>query len=160
MGATQQRLRAQDIGLLEGLGQTERGIEQQRLDRQYAQQQATRMAPTQAASYIQGFAPAYQSGQTQIDKTYGLPVDPRNAALAAGLGVYNTFRPQDQYQPNPENQAAADFYRAQLAQLQGQYGAPAGPNTNPNTGAPANPYGQGNPYPGFQPYQPNPGTYS
>ena len=64
------------------------------------------MAPTQAASYIQGFAPTYQSGQTQVDKTYGLPVDPRNAALAAGLGVYNTFRPQQQqYQTNPADQA-------------------------------------------------------
>ena len=71
------------------------------------------MAPTQATSYIQGFAPAYQSGQTQVDKTYGLPVDPRNAALAAGLGVYNTFRPQQQqYQTNPADQARADYYRS------------------------------------------------
>jgi len=113
LGATQQRLRGADIGMLEGLGSTQRGIEQQRLDRQYAQQQATRMAPTQAASYIQGFAPTYQSGQTQVDKTYGLPVDPRNAALAAGLGVYNTFRPQQQqYQTNPADQARADYYRS------------------------------------------------
>jgi len=88
LGATQQRLRGADIGMLEGLGSINRGIDQQRLDNQYAQQQATRMAPTQAASYIQGFAPQYQAGKTQVNKTYGLPVDPRNAAIAAGLGVY------------------------------------------------------------------------
>jgi hypothetical protein len=164
LGATQQRLRAQDIGLLEGLGQTERGIEQQRLDRQYAQQQATRMAPTQAASYIQGFAPAYQSGQTQIDKTYGLPVDPRNAALAAGLGVYNTLRPQQQqYQPNPRDEALAEYYRS-LIPTGGtvppgpaaaypapagttNYNAPPGTNTPPGVvpGAGSNPYFN-NPY--------------
>ena len=144
LGATQQRLRGADIGMLEGLGSVNRGIDQQRLDNQYAQQQATRMAPTQAASYIQGFAPQYQASKTQVNKTYGLPVDPRNAAIAAGLGVYNTFRPQDQYQPNPANQAQADLYRAQTAALQGQSGDATGPNTNPNTGAPANPYA--NPY--------------
>jgi len=165
LGATQQRLRGADIGMLEGLGSVNRGIEQQRLDNQYAQQQATRMAPTQAASYIQGFAPTYQSGQTQVDKTYGLPVDPRNAALAAGLGVYNTFRPQQQQQNNTTD-AARRYYEQQLAALQGQqaenttpaaaYQAPAGttsynlpPGTNtppgvtPGTGS--NPYFN-NPY--------------
>ena len=141
LGATQQRLRGADIGMLEGLGSVNRGIDQQRLDNQYAQQQATRMAPTQAASYIQGFAPQYQASKTQVNKTYGLPVDPRNAAISAGLGVYNTFRPQDQYQPNPADQARADYYRSLIPNQQGGAGTPAGPATNPNTGAPANPYG-------------------
>ena len=145
LGATQQRLRAQDIGLLEGLGQTERGIEQQRLDRQYAQQQATRMAPTQAASYIQGFAPAYQSGQTQIDKTYGLPVDPRNAALAAGLGVYNTFRPQQQ-QPTNTTDSARAYFQEQLSGLQKGLGNALNPPIESNPYQQPNPYQQQNPY--------------
>jgi hypothetical protein len=141
LGATQQRLRGADIGMLEGLGATSRGIEQQRLNNQYNQQYATRMAPTQAASYIQGFAPQYQGSRTQVNKTYGLPVDPRNAALSAGLGVYNTFRPQDQYQPNPVDQAKADYYRSLIPNQQGGAGTPTGPTTNPNTGAPSGPYG-------------------
>jgi len=157
LGETQQRLRGADIGMLEGLGATSRGIDQQRLNNQYNQQYATRMAPTQAASYIQGFAPQYQGSRTQVNKTYGLPVDPRNAALSAGLGVYNTFRPQDQYQPNVADQAQADLYRAQTAALQGQSGAATGPNTgapsNFNPYAPNNPYGQG-----YQPTPPVPGT--
>jgi hypothetical protein len=72
-----------------------------------------------------------------INKTYGMPVDPRNAAIAAGLGVYNTFRPQGQYQPNPADQAQADYYRSLIPNQQGGAGTPAGPNT----GAQANPYG-------------------
>ena len=138
LGATQQRLRAADIGMLEGLGSINRGIDQQRLDNQYAQQQATRMAPTKAASYIQDFAPAYQSGQTQIGKTYGLPVDPRNAALATGMGFYNTFRPQQQYQPNLADQAQADYYRSLISNQQSGGAAPSAPTTNqasqPTTG--------------------------
>jgi hypothetical protein len=136
LGETQQRLRGQDISMLEGLGSVDRGIEQQRLNNQYNQEYATRMAPTQAASYIQGFAPQYQGSRTQVNKTYGLPVDPRNAALSAGLGVYNTFRPQDQYQPNPADQAKADYYRSLIPNQQGGAGTPTGPTTNPNTGAP------------------------
>src|SRR6056300_2014385 len=111
LGATQQRLRAQDIGLLEGLGQTERGIEQQRLDRQYAQQQATRMAPTQAASYVQGFAPQYQASTTTVNKGYGMPVDPLGMGISSALGTYRSFRPELQ-QPN-QNQDIVN----QLTQL-------------------------------------------
>ena len=141
LGATQQRLAGQDIGLLEGLGSVDRGIDQQRLNNQYNQEYATRMAPTQAASYIQGFAPQYQGSQTMINKTYGMPVDPRNAAIAAGLGVYNTFRPQDQYQPNPADQAQADYYRSLIPNQQGGAGTPAGPNTGTPGSTPYNPYG-------------------
>ena len=141
LGATQQRLRGADIGMLEGLGATSRGIEQQRLNNQYNQQYATRMAPTQAASYIQGFAPQYQGSRTQVNKTYGLPVDPRNAALSAGLGVYNTFRPQDQYQPNVADQAQADYYRSLIPNQQGGAGTFAGPNTGTPGSTQYNPYG-------------------
>jgi len=166
LGETQQRLRGADIGMLEGLGATSRGIEQQRLNNQYNQQYATRMAPTQAASYIQGFAPQYQAGKTQVNKTYGLPVDPRNAAIAAGLGVYNTFRPQDQYQPNPADQAQADFYRAQTAALQGQsetqqVGTETPTQQNPSYGTPSSQYipppaGTGTSFASYQPPAPAP----
>ena len=168
LGATQQRLRDQDIGTLTTLGATDRGIDQQRLDNQYNQQYATRMAPTQAASYIQGFAPQYQGSQTQVNKTYGMPVDPMGMGLGAALGAYRGLRPNPQ-QNNPSNdprfdQAYQDFlntYNTNTAPAtvtgSGQtvlggagttnYNAPPGTNTPPGVvpGAGSNPYFN-NPY--------------
>ena len=142
LGATQQRLRGADIGMLEGLGSTQRGIEQQRLDRQYAQQQATRMAPTQAASYVQGFAPQYQASTTTVNKGYGMPVDPLGMGISSALGTYRSFRPELQ-QPN-QNQDIVNQLTQLLQNQQnlGQNtGTPTGPTTNPNTGALFGPYG-------------------
>jgi hypothetical protein len=45
--------------------------------------------------------------------------------IAAGLGVYNTFRPQGQYQPNPADQAQADYYRSLIPNQQGGAGTSA-----------------------------------
>jgi hypothetical protein len=98
LGATQQRLAGQDIGLLEGLGSVDRGIDQQRLNNQYNQEYATRMAPTQAASYIQGFAPQYQGSSTMINKTYGMPRDPRSEGLASFLNTYSQLQGNNQQQ--------------------------------------------------------------
>ena len=168
LGATQQRLRDQDIGTLTTLGATDRGIEQQRLDNQYNQQYATRMAPTQAASYIQGFAPQYQASSTTVNKNYGMPVDPMGMGLGAALGAYRGLRPNPQ-QNNPSNdprfdQAYQDFlntYNTSTAPAtvtgSGQtvpggagttnYNAPPGTNTPPGVvpGAGSNPYFN-NPY--------------
>jgi hypothetical protein len=68
LGETQQRLRGQDISMLEGLGATDRGIEEQRLARQYNQQFEQRQSPLLAAQFVQGFAPQYQASQTQVTK--------------------------------------------------------------------------------------------
>ena len=64
LGATQQRLRGIDIANLTGLGATERGIEEQRLAREFAQQQAQRQAPLQATKFIQGFAIDFKQDST------------------------------------------------------------------------------------------------
>jgi hypothetical protein len=142
LGATQQRLAGQDINMLEGLGSVNRGIDQQRLNNQYNQEYATRMAPTQAASYIQGFAPQYQGSQTMINKKYGMPVDPRNAAIAAGIGTYNSLKqPNTQYQPNPANQAQADLYRTQTEEIRARMNAGQGATVDPNAGASTPTYG-------------------
>jgi hypothetical protein len=158
LGETQQRLRGQDISLLEGLGQTERDIEQQRLDRQYAQQQATRMAPTQAASYIQGFAPKYQSGQTQINKQYGLPIDPLQYGLSTALGTYSTLYNQPQAQQGTTTTTNQDNTNSNTVTTGQNYNL--GPNFQPYYTPGANPQ-QGinsilqNPYsPPLNPYQP------
>jgi hypothetical protein len=99
LGATQQRLRGIDIANLTGLGATERGIEEQRLARQFAQQQATRDAPLLATQFIQGFAPKYVSGQTTIDKTYGIPKDPLAVGLGGFLSAYSATKRPLQYTP-------------------------------------------------------------
>jgi hypothetical protein len=41
-----------------------------------------------AMQFMQSFAPGYQSSQTQINKTYGMPIDPLQQGIAAGLGGY------------------------------------------------------------------------
>jgi len=152
LGETQQRLRDQDIGTLTTLGATDRSIEQQRLDNQYAQQYATRMAPTQAASYVQGFAPQYQASRTTVNKGYGMPVDPLGMGISSALGTYRSFRPELQ-QPN-QNQDIVNQL-TQLLQNQQNLGQNTGTPATPNTGAPFNPYAPNNPY--GQGYQTAPG---
>ena len=99
LGATQQRLRDQDIGTLSTLGATDRSIQQQILDRQYKQQEEQRMAPVNAAKFIQGFAPQYQGSRTQVNKTYGMPRDPRQEALGAAINTYTQLAGNNQGQP-------------------------------------------------------------
>ena len=101
LGATQQRLRGIDIANLTGLGATERGIEEQRLARQFAQQQATRDAPLLATQFIQGFAPKYVSGATQVAKTYGIPKDPLAVGLGGFLSAYSAMKRPIQPAPPP-----------------------------------------------------------
>ena len=124
LGATQQRLRDQDIGTLSTLGATDRGIEQEMLNRQYKQQEEQRMAPANAAKFIQQFAPQYQSGSTSINKTYGMPRDPRAEGLAAAINTYTQLAGNNQGQPQGNgadknvnnknvNEAAAQNYSLQ-----------------------------------------------
>ena len=110
LGATEQRLRAEDVAQLTGLGATERGIEEQRLAREYAQQQEQRMAPLQATKFIQGFAPQYVASKTQIGKKYTEPVDPYASALTTALGTYASLAPKQQqpiYTPTPQTQQSS-----------------------------------------------------
>jgi len=180
LGETQQRLRGQDISLLEGLGQTERDIEQQRLDRQYAQQLEQRQSPLLASQFVQGFAPQYVAGKTQVGKTYGMPVDPLSQGLGAALSAYQALKPPMQYQP-PEYKApdssssttgsAYDAYMSrqnnyQPGQINTQLGFNQGAQYNPLNPNP-NPYqpGQINTQLGFNqgaqynPLNPNPNPY-
>ena len=104
LGATQQRLREEDIGTLTSLGATERSLEQTRLNNLYNQQQATRDAPLKAAQFIQNFAPQYQSGSTSINKKYGMPRDPMKEGLAAAFNTYSQFQGGNQGQPQGQGQ--------------------------------------------------------
>jgi hypothetical protein len=140
LGASYQQLGQNERQELMNLGGTARGLKDTQLGREYDYSEALRSDPMRALSYVQGFAPQYQSGQTQVNKTYGMPVDPRNAGIAAGLGVYNTFRPQGQYQPNPADQAQADYYRSLIPNQQGGAGTSASSASNPQQGYPQQGY--------------------
>lgn len=98
LGQMGQQLRAADIAELERLGGTERAIEEQRLARQYAQQVEQRQAPLQATQFVQGFAPQYVAGQTQVQKQYGMPIDPLQYGLSTALGTYASLYQQPQMQ--------------------------------------------------------------
>ena len=122
-------------GELSGLGATARGLTDTALGREYDQAVQTRMAPTQAAQFVRGFLPTYQSGRTQVATTYGAPADPLSAGLGTFLSTYANFaKPQTTTSNNPSSTAATAG------------GAGAGAAT------PAvvygNPYGQYNPYAG------------
>jgi hypothetical protein len=145
LGQMGQQLRGADISQLGGLGAISRGIEEQRLAREYAQQQATRQAPLQATQFVKGFAPQYQSGQTQITKQYGMPEDPRQTALTAALGTYASFAPRGDQQQAPQTQQSQ----------QGITGLPQGQffySGYPQYGYPQTPAYGG--------YQPTPGSTS
>jgi len=96
IGATLQRLGQSERGELMGLGAVPRQLKETQLGRQYDYQQSLREDPMQALKFIQGFAPQYRGGQTQVTSAYGAPVDPLNAGLAAGLGTFRSFQNQGQ----------------------------------------------------------------
>jgi len=104
LGQMGQQLRAADIAELERLGGTERAIEEQRLARQYAQQLEQRQAPLLATQFVQGFAPQYQAGRTQVSKTYGMPRDPLAEGLGGFLTAYSAMKQPIQYQPPTTSQ--------------------------------------------------------
>jgi len=96
LGATYQQLGQSERGELMGLGQVPRQLMETRLGREYEQQVAQRQAPVQAMQYIQGFAPQYQAGQTQIAKQYREPRSPLAEGLGAFFSTYGALAPQQQ----------------------------------------------------------------
>lgn len=107
LGATYQQLGQQERSELMGFGQVPRQLLETRLGREYEAAQEQRYAPLQAMQFIQGFAPQYQAGRTQIGKTYGMPVDPMSQGLGAFLSAYSAMKPPTQYQPPTTAQGPA-----------------------------------------------------
>ena len=114
LGRTDYDLASSQRRELADLGGTARGIKETGLGRQYDQAVQTRMAPMQAASYVQGFLPTYQSGKTQINKTYGMPQDPYNQGISAFLGSYRTFAGDNRPPPQPTDMSRYTDYLDQL----------------------------------------------
>ena len=76
-----------------GLGAVPRELMETQYGREYDYREAMRQDPMRAMQFMQGFAPQYQAGSTQVGKTYGMPVDPLQQGLAAGLGAYASLMP-------------------------------------------------------------------
>lgn len=93
LGATYQRLGQAERGELMGLGAVPRELMETQYGREYDYREAMRQDPMRAMQFMQGFAPQYQAGSTTVGKTYGMPIDPLQQGLAAGLGAYASLMP-------------------------------------------------------------------
>ena len=89
--------------------QASRDMKQAGIDAQYGADERNRFAPTQAASYVQGFLPQYTSGSTRVNKTYGMPIDPYASGIGTFLGAYGSMNNTNSANPNPYT-AAYDAY--------------------------------------------------
>ncbi len=112
------------------VGAIPRQLKETQLGRQYDYEKSLREDPMQALKFIQGFAPQYRGGQTQVSSTYGAPVDPLNAGLAAGLGTFRSFYNQGQA-PQPTDVSG---FQQQLANLQSQFQQQGGQPPQQQTG--------------------------
>jgi len=134
LGRTDYDLASSQRRELADLGGTARGIKETGLGRQYDQAVQTRMAPMQAASYVQGFLPQYTPGFSNVQTTYGAPPDPLSGGLSTFLGTYANFA-------NPKRNPTTD--PTQNPVNSGNQGGPATQASNYG-----NPFGQYNPYGG------------
>ena len=117
---------------LADLGATARGVKETGLGREYERAVQDRFAPTQAASYVQGFLPQYTPGFSNVQTTYGAPVDPLSQGLGTFLNTYANFA-------NPQKTPTTDP-TTQDPVTQGGAATP--------TAYYGNPFGQYNPYGG------------
>lgn len=117
---------------LADLGATARGVKETGLGREYERAVQDRFAPTQAASYVQGFLPQYTPGFSNVQTTYGAPVDPLSQGLGTFLNTYANFA-------NPQKTPTTDP-TTQDPVTQGGAVTP--------TAYYGNPFGQYNPYGG------------
>ena len=114
LGQEYQRLGQGERSELMQYDDASRGMKQAGIDSRYAADDLNRFAPMQAASYVKGFLPQYQSGGTQIDNTYGIPADPLTMGLGTFFNTYASFagnnkqgqNPYPQQDPNTSNNPA------------------------------------------------------
>jgi len=93
LGESYQQMGMREREELMGLGRVPRDLMETQYGREYDYREAMRQDPMRAMQFMQGFAPQYQAGSTQVGKTYGMPVDPLQQGLAAGLGAYASLMP-------------------------------------------------------------------
>ena len=91
LGQEYQRLGQGERSELMQYDQASRNMKQAGIDAQYTADERNRFAPTQAASYVQGFLPQYTPGFSNVQTTYGAPVDPLSQGLGTFMNTYANF---------------------------------------------------------------------
>ena len=76
---------------LMGFDRDARGMNQAGIDAQYAADERNRFAPMKALQYVQGYAPQYQGGGSNVVTNYGMPNDPAAQGLGAFLSGYTNY---------------------------------------------------------------------
>jgi len=88
LGGLYQQYGRDERSELMGLDRDARQMKQAEIDAMYQADERNRFAPMKALGFVQGFAPGYQGGSSNVRTTYGMPRDP----LAEGLGTFmNTY---------------------------------------------------------------------
>ena len=121
LGSTQYGLGSRQRDELANLGGLARGVSQAGLDSSYDQAYANRMAPTMATSYVGGFLPQFQGGQTRVNKTYGMPRDPLASGISTMLGTYGSLQNIGQPNQNPYTNAYNQYASQQGFDPSGNY---------------------------------------
>jgi hypothetical protein len=109
LGQTYQKLGQQERNELMGYGQQARRLMDTQYGREYDYAEQQRQDPMKAMQFMQSFAPQYQSGQAQVTKEYGMPIDPLGLGVSTGIGTYSGLRnnpSQNSYQNDPKFQEA------------------------------------------------------
>jgi hypothetical protein len=137
LGQTYQQLGQQERQELMGLGRLPRELMDTRYGREYDYAEQQRQDPMKAMQFMQGFAPQYQSGQTQIGKTYGMPIDPIGLGMGAAFGAYRGLR-QEPTAASGQNDPA---FQQQFSDFMKQFGGQG--QTGQTTPSGGSPYGGG-----------------
>ena len=95
LGRERQDLGARQRAELMQLGAVPRDLVQTRLDRLFQQQLAQQGRPLGILGQIAQLLPRFEGSRTQIESTFGPPIDPRLAGLQAGVGAYRGFMGAD-----------------------------------------------------------------
>jgi len=113
IGSTAYGLGSAQRSELANLGATARGVKDVGLGREYERAVQDRFAPTQAASYVQGFLPQYTPGFSNVQTTYGMPQDPLAAGIGTFLGTYGGMQNTGQGNTNPYTAAYNAYSQGQ-----------------------------------------------
>jgi len=100
MGGRYQQMGRDERSELMGYDRDARDMNQRRIDAQYGADERNRFAPMKALQYVQGYAPQYQGGGSNVTTNYGMPRDPMADGLGAFFNAYTNYANAGQGQGN------------------------------------------------------------
>jgi len=100
VGGRYQQMGRDERSELMGYDRDARDMNQRRIDAQYGADERNRFAPMKALQYVQGYAPQYQGGGSNVTTNYGMPRDPMADGLGAFFNAYTNYANAGQGQGN------------------------------------------------------------